>query len=158
MGTSFQSFNFPDRFIRHANFQGELTPIASELDRHDATFAIVRGLADPDLISIQSRNFPIHYLRHQGFRIRLHEGPVGALGVPPPETDEMKLMRKDATFEMVPGLADPASASFRSFNFPDRFLRHRDFHLFLDPVNDELSRKDATFKVVDGFIPDDPIH
>lgn len=48
--------NFPDRFVRHANFLGELTPIVSELDKNDATFEIVQGLADVRLISFRSVN------------------------------------------------------------------------------------------------------
>jgi hypothetical protein len=53
------------------------------------------------------------------------------------------------------GLAGAAATSFRSFNYPARYLRHRDFHLWLRDStadllasNDDLFRKDATFKVV----------
>jgi len=46
---------------------------------------------------------------------------------------------------MVPGLSDPNAISLQSFNFRDRFLRHRDFHLFLEPADSDLARRDATF-------------
>lgn len=42
---SFRSVNFPDRFLRHREFHLFLEPIASSLDRQDATFRIVRGFA-----------------------------------------------------------------------------------------------------------------
>ncbi len=37
---SLQSTNFPDRFVRHQNFLGELSQIQSDLDRKDATFGL----------------------------------------------------------------------------------------------------------------------
>ncbi|GGR11589.1 AbfB domain-containing protein [Streptomyces netropsis] len=43
---------------------------------------------------------------------------------------------------------------FRSFGFPDRFIGHRDFPLFVEQVNTDLDRKDATFKVVPGLSPE----
>lgn len=85
-----QSYNFPDRYVRHANFLGELTPIVSDLDRRDATFAMVPALAietaGPFLVSFQSLNLPDHFLRHQGLRVRLDK-----------RTDD-PVMRDDASF------------------------------------------------------------
>ncbi|WP_051113498.1 AbfB domain-containing protein [Streptomyces davaonensis] len=160
MGSSLKSFNLDNHFVRHANFLGELSAVASDLDRTDATFDMVNGLADRSLVSFRSVNFPLHFLRHQDFRVKLHEGPNTPLvppgSTPPPDSPEMQLMRKDATFAMVPGLADPNAVSFRSFNFPDRFLRHRDFHLFVEEVHSDLDRKDATFTVVPGLSPEPP--
>ena len=140
---SFQSHNFPDRFIRHQNFLGELTPIVSDLDRQDSTFEIVPGLADPRderLISFRSINFPNHFLRHQDFRLKLHERPS--------DPSQQELFNADTTFTQRPGLADVTATSFVSFNFPDRFIRHRAFHLFLEPRGTPLIEEDATFRVV----------
>ena len=47
MFLSLRSRNFPDRFVRHQNFLGELSPIVSDLDRRDATF-FVQELAGGD--------------------------------------------------------------------------------------------------------------
>jgi hypothetical protein len=45
---SLRSANFPDRFLRHQNFLGELIPISSDLDKADATFIIANALnGDP---------------------------------------------------------------------------------------------------------------
>ncbi len=138
-----QSFNFPDRFIRHANFLGELTTVTTDLDRQDASFRLVDGLADFRLTAFASHNFGNHVLRHENFRLTLADR-TGAGDTP--------LLREDSTFIMAPGLADPTAVSFRSFNFPDRFLRHRDFHLFIEPIDGDLARQDSTFRIVPGFV------
>jgi len=155
---SLQSLNFPDRFIRHQNFLGELSPIENDLDRHDATFQIRDFAGLGDVVVLRSLNFPLHVLRHQGFRIKLHEfNPPLLAPSPRPETPEERLLREDVSFIMVHGLADPAAVSLRSLNFPDRFIRHRDFHLFVEPVDDDLSRRDATFRLREPFALPEPI-
>jgi len=159
---SLQSTNFPDRFIRHQNFLGELSQIQSDLDRQDATFWIQDGARFGDLVRLRSTNFPLHVLRHQDFRLKLHEYnpgliPPPELGSPPPETPEEELLRKDSLFFLVVGLADSAAISFQSFNFPDRFIRHRDFHLFVETADSDLARRDATFILTAPFAPPPPI-
>jgi Alpha-L-arabinofuranosidase B (ABFB) domain len=156
---SLQSTNFTDRFIRHQNFLGELTQIQSDLDRQDATFEIPDGVGG--FVMLRSSNFPLHVLRHQDFRLKLHEynppltpPPDSGLGSRP-ETPEEQLLREDASFFLVPGLADSNAVSFRSLNFPDRFIRHRDSHLFVEPIdmNSEVARKDATFILTEPLAP-----
>ena len=43
--------------------------------------------------------------------------------------------------------------SFRSWNYPDRYMRHRLSLGYIDPIvaNDKLGRKDATFRLVPGL-------
>jgi hypothetical protein len=131
---SLQSYNYPNHFIRHANFLGEITPISSDLDRKDSTFRIVAGLADSRHVSFESLNYPGHYLRHQDFRLKLQK------------FDGSQLFRQDATFKMVPGLADGSWSSFESVNYPGHYIRHRNFHLYIERGNDDLFRKDVTFR------------
>ncbi len=155
---SLRSINFPDRLIRHMNFLGELTRVVSDLDKHDATFTIVPGLADGRFISFQSVNIPGHFLRHQGFRLTLHLRPGIFDPSHPPPPDPFFA---DATFIMEPGLADASAVSFRSLNFNDRFIRHRDFHLFVEPQNSPNLNLDATFKKEGPLViipPPPPIH
>ncbi len=159
---SLQSTNFPDRFIRHQNFLGELSQIQTELDRQDATFFIPDGAGEGSLVMLRSTNFPLHVFRHQDFRLKLHEfnpplSPPPEMGGPRPETPEERLLREDASFIVVRGLADSAAVSFRSFNFPDRFIRHRDFHLFVEAADSDLARRDATFREIPPFAPPPPI-
>jgi hypothetical protein len=132
---SFQSYNYRNHFMRHANFLGEITPISSDLDRKDSTFRIVAGLADSRYVSFESVNYPGHYLRHQDFRLKLQK------------YDGSQLFRQDATFKMGPGLADGSWSSFESVNYPGHYIRHRNFHLYLERGNDDLFHKDATFRV-----------
>jgi hypothetical protein len=132
---SFQSHNYRSHFIRHANFLGEITPISSDLDRKDSTFRMVPGLADSQFVSFESVNYPGHYLRHQDFRLKLQK------------SEGSQLFRLDATFKMLPGLADGSWSSFESVNYPGHYIRHKNFHLFLEKGNDDLFRKDSTFRV-----------
>jgi hypothetical protein len=106
-------------------------------------FAFFLEIRDPlrnDLVSFSSTNFLGKYFRHSNFTIRLDD-------IPPSTGDHGMLFVffQDSTFFMVRGLADPNGFSFRSFNFPDRFLRHRDFHLFVEPRDSPNLASDATF-------------
>ncbi|MFA5354356.1 MAG: AbfB domain-containing protein [Thermodesulfovibrionales bacterium] len=132
---SLQSYNYPDHYVRHRNYLGELTPVVSQLDVADSSFRMVQGLAGGNTVSFESRNYPGHYLRHQGFRIKLHR------------SDGSELFRNDASFRMVQGLADSSRSSFEAVNYPGHFLRHRDFHLYLERGEGDLFRKDCTFSV-----------
>jgi hypothetical protein len=35
--------------------------------------------------------------------------------------------------------------SFQSFNYPDRYIRHRDYNLYIEEISTELDKKDATY-------------
>jgi hypothetical protein len=48
----------------------------------------------------------------------------------------------------VAGLASSSWASFQSYNYPDRYIRHYSYLLRLDPITDAQGRGDATFRVV----------
>jgi hypothetical protein len=64
--------------------------------------------------------------------------------------DGTALFAADATFVRTAGLADSAWASFRSHNFPDRYLRHANLLLRIDVLGSGSSasaRADATFQV-----------
>ena len=167
---SFRSINFPDRFIRHSNFLGELTPVVSDLDKRDATFDIIESPLRTELISFRSINitnsevgFQSFWLRHQNFRLRLdtqvfevhppdHPLPPPTMPVP----DLENIFYQDSAFIMTPGLADVTAVSFRSLNFPDRYIRHRDLHLFVERIDSPTSRLDATFRIEQPFIPQPP--
>lgn len=156
ISTRFRSWNYRDRFVRHRNFQVELDPVSyssSELDQLDATFLVREGLEPYGGVSFEARNPNLkgYFLRHQDFRLVLHKRP-------PSGSPELALFRKDATWQRVPGRADRSNPDYQSFvsvNFPRRFIRHRNFHLFLDEIDEakQLDRDDATFIVEKGFKP-----
>jgi Alpha-L-arabinofuranosidase B (ABFB) domain len=134
----YRSFNFRERFIRHSNFPGELTPLVTPLDFADSLFELAPGLMPGNIaVSLRSANFPNHFLRHQNTEVKL-QAPAG------PNDEQFK---NDATFLVEPGFADPRGVSFRSFNFRERFLRHRNFRLFVEAGSGDTFANDATFLI-----------
>lgn len=133
--SSFLSWNFPGRYIRHRNSLGYIDPIVAndKLARKDATFRIVPGLAGR-CRSFESVNYPGHFLRHENYRLKLAQ-----------QTDE-QLFKDDATFCVVSGLASSEGRSFESVNLPNHYIRHSNFELWLAKSDGSpLFKKDATF-------------
>ncbi|WP_309112732.1 glycoside hydrolase family 43 protein [Saccharothrix sp.] len=128
-----QSYNFPDRYVRHANFDVRIDPNVSPAQ--DAQFRLVPGLAGTGTVSFQSVNYPGYYLRHRNYDFVL---------APDDGTAQFKA---DTTFRQVAGLADPTWSSFQSYNHPDHYLRHYAYQLRLDPITTATARGDATFRV-----------
>lgn len=128
-----QSYNFQDRYVRHANFDVRIDPNVSP--PQDAQFRLVPGLAASGTISFQSVNYPGYYLRHQGYDFVLAAN------------DGSATFAADATFRRVAGLADSSWSSFQSHNVPDRYIRHYSYLLRLDPIATTADRNDATFRV-----------
>jgi alpha-L-arabinofuranosidase len=148
MRHTFQSVNFPDRAIRHRNFEGfiDLVNDASPpLDKNDATFQVVPALSPtaPGCVSFAAVNAGLgnHYLRHANFHIRLDPN------------DGSPVFQADASFCPQEGLAG-AGISFTPSNFPSRYLRHKNFALEVD-VSDGSSQfhEDASFNVLAPYAP-----
>ncbi|SMD27553.1 glycoside hydrolase family 43 protein [Kibdelosporangium aridum] len=129
-----KSSNFPDRYVRHANYVARLDPYPFD-PYQDQMWRMVPGLTDSAGVSFQSVNVPDRYLRHSGYALRLDPN------------DNTATFRADATFHRVAGLADSAWTSFRSHNFPDRYLRHANSLLRIDPISTATERQDATFRI-----------
>ena len=133
--SSFRSWNYPDRYIRHRNSLGYIDRIVANdtLGRKDATFRLVSGLAGK-CRSFESVNYPGHFLRHQNYRLKLAK-----------QTGD-QLIKEDATFCVVGGLANSQGRSFESVNFPKHYIRHSNFELWLAKSDgSQLFTKDATF-------------
>ncbi|MCW7541871.1 AbfB domain-containing protein [Aquabacterium sp. A7-Y] len=143
---SFESVNFPGRYIRHSFFLGVLTPISSGLDKADATFIRRPGLSGlQNTVSFESINIPGHFLRHQNLRLKLQRN------------DGSDLFRRDASFFYRPGLSweYPYAVSLESANVPGHFIRHQNFELWL--VRSESTARfanDASFYPRSGLWPD----
>lgn len=61
------------------------------------------------------------------------------------------VLKSDATWKIVTGLANSACYSFESRNFPGEFLRHQNFRVRRDPDDGSaLFKADATFCAVQG--------
>jgi hypothetical protein len=116
---------------------GSVVPITkAELDRVAGARAAVPVTSGERTVRATTPGFTTSVWRHSGFTGRID--PISASS---PLTD-----RQDATFTVVPGLADPSCSSFESVNFPGRFLRQADLRLRLDPRETTGAfRADATF-------------
>ncbi len=145
MSFSLFSNNFPDLFIIRRGGIGVIAKPETDSDSGDATFdwtgpglsfsttGMLRGAAAPS-------GFVLHIMDFDNFLIedKFFDGIID-----PARKEEV---RQQSTFTAVPGLIDPNQFSFRSVAFPDRFLRHRTFQLFAEPVNAPSELQDATFR------------
>ena len=131
---SYESLNFPNRYIRHKGMLGYVEPLTNTLSKKDATFKIVGGLAGK-CVSFESVNHRRHFLRHENFRLKLSM-----------RNNNDQRFLEDATFCMRSGLADQGGVSFESYNHPKHYIRHMNFELWLHRFEDTSQfRKDATF-------------
>ena len=90
-------------------------------------------------VSFMSISNPKYYIRHRDF-----------FGEVSPISDEIS--RKDATFKIVPGLADSKFISLESVNHPNHYLRHQNWQIKLHKFEDaELFKSDATFNMLSGL-------
>ncbi|MEU9465439.1 AbfB domain-containing protein [Streptomyces avermitilis] len=137
---SVRSVNYPDRYWHLGGDIGRLDPVSSgssATTRQDATFKLVKGLADTSCYSFATTDGT--YLRHSRFRLRADRN------------DGTALFKKDATF--CPRTSSYSGAvMLESVNYPGRYLRHKDFLLRLDPYdNTGQYRADSAFRLVKGW-------
>jgi hypothetical protein len=132
-----KSYNFPDRYLRHANGVGRID--AYPFDPYqDQLWTLVPGLADSSGVSFRSVNYPDRYLRHSNYAMVLATN------------DGSSTFAADATFHKTSGFADSTWTSFRSHNYPDRYLRHYSYVLRIDPITSSspaTDKQDATFRI-----------
>ncbi|MEU0941191.1 sigma-70 family RNA polymerase sigma factor [Streptomyces canus] len=131
-----RSVDNPGDYVGQSGRLGILGPVgttSSPTTRQAATFTFVPGLADPRCYSL--RDATGRYLRHYAFRIRL-------------DTDDRSaIFQKDATFCPRSG-STVGSVSLESYNYPGRYLRHRDnLQLWLDP-----SENTAAYRASRSFV------
>jgi non-reducing end alpha-L-arabinofuranosidase len=132
-----KSYNFPDRYMRHSNFNARIDPYPFD-PFQDQQWVMVPGLADSAGVSFRSANFPDRYLRQSNFALRIDPN------------DGTAAFRGDATFYRVAGLGNSSWTSLRSFSQPTRYVRHSNFALRLDVLtasSPTVDREDATFRV-----------
>jgi RNA polymerase sigma factor (sigma-70 family) len=106
--------NDPGRSLAQRDGKVLLVPAASA-GTEDTTFALVPGLADATCYSLRLADG--RYIRHSSFRLVL-------------ATDSDPLFRVDATYCARPGAG---GVRLQSFNYRDRYVRHRGDDIWLDP-------------------------
>lgn len=99
---------------------------------------LIEHWGTPKWHRLKSYNYPDRYVRHAD-----NVGRIDAYPFDP---------YQDQQWQLVPGLADADSVSFRSVNYPDMYLRHDNDEVVLD-TNDNSAgfAADATFHPVDGL-------
>jgi hypothetical protein len=100
--------------------------------------AVPYPLAKETTVSLQVKTagYTDRYIRHGG----------GLASTTPVDENSAQLLKNDATYRVVTGLADGNCYSLRSRNYPDRYLRHANHRVRLDTNdNTDLFKRDATF-------------
>lgn len=141
------SNNFPDFFIVERTGLADIAKIKTDIDRADATFEWTGpNLRFGETGQLQRAAAPLGIVlmiaTSDGFRMH---GKFAAGITDPAVAAEV---RADSTFILEKGVIDPNQFSFRSVKFPDRFIRHRDFKLFAEPINTPDELQSATFRIV----------
>lgn len=123
-----------DRLAASSNVQLE----AQATITADAAAAAPYPLARDTDISIQVQNPALteRYLRHAN-------GLASAAHI---DDGSASLVKNDATFRVVPGLANSSCYSFRSRNFPANYLRQSDYRMRINSNDNSAQfQRDATF-------------
>jgi len=140
-GVSFRAYDEPGRFLSYHD--GGLT--LSDRRCADSTFAVGEPWWRSDVAVPLGHS---SWLTVTGDSLR-HQNYVGKTA--PITADSSVTDRQDATFNLVPGLADRSCYSFESVNFPGYYLRHYNFQVVLNGKDDSsLYAEDATFCATAG--------
>jgi hypothetical protein len=144
---SFQSLNFPNRFIRHYNYTTQIDKIEDIYAGMpaDANFKMVNAFDANcgDCVSFESKNYPNYYLVVEGgngSRVR-----IAANG-------SVSNFAQKATFRLHSGFASAAGVTLESWFAPGHFINHNDYIIYIGPyVNDRVFRENATFRLTTGL-------
>jgi hypothetical protein len=127
MTVMFQSKNYPTRYITSKGMNPQV-----RLEEGISVISIRQGIGS-GTVSFGPFGQSNYVFRHSGFVLYTNA------------IDGSDLQKKDSSFRMVPGLADPTGVSFQSYNYPDRYLRHSGFAFYLQPNTGGIFAEDATF-------------
>ncbi|HEU4324201.1 MAG TPA: AbfB domain-containing protein [Roseiflexaceae bacterium] len=151
-GVSLEALNAPGRYIRHyaaqlwiANSSGANAWDNPAGFAADATWGVAPAWWK------SSVDLPVGQLRSlqvvtPGFTNRFlrHRDSLGETEVV--DANSSAVLKQDATFRVVAGLADNSCYSFESRNFPGHYLRHMGYRVRKDPRDGSaLFDRDATF-------------
>ncbi|MER5732014.1 AbfB domain-containing protein [Streptomyces sp. NPDC002138] len=146
------SNNLPDFFIIDHDGLVDIAKIETDADRGNATFQWDGphqsfGEKGRLLRAVAPLGFCLQIATFDDFRIhsKFFEGitdPAVAAEV-----------REDSTFILEMAEIDPNQASFRSVKFPERFIRHRNFQLFAEPLSSVDDLQSACFRIDSPLAP-----
>jgi hypothetical protein len=143
---SFESANKPGFYVRH---QAEALWLHqsdnSDLFKADASWAQQTGWWRSAVI-LPTGNFQSLRVLTPGFDNRYLRHIDGVANTEVVTSGSDAVLKADATWRLVPGLANASCYSFESRNFPGEYLRHQASRVKRMPLeNSELYRQDATF-------------
>lgn len=148
------SNNLPNFFIVERSGLADIAKIETDIDRGDATFEwtgsnLRFGETGQLRRAVAPLDFVLRIATFDGFRMH------GKFDVGIEDPAVAAEVHADSTFVLEKGVIDPNQFSFRSVKFPHRFIRHRDFKLFAEPVNTPDELQSATFRIVSPLHSDD---
>ena len=111
---SLKSFNYPNNFMRHRNYELWKEKGVWELFQKDASFFVRSALnGKKGFISLESVNYPGHFIRHSNWLLSIAQG-----------CDD--LFYNDASFQLILSkIGHPNYVSLESSNYPGHFIRHQ---------------------------------
>jgi hypothetical protein len=148
------SNNLPDFFIIERQGDAGIAKPETDIDRHNATFVWTNPTFGHGQTGMLQKaplpeGFVLQIATFDDFHI------IGKFfDVDDPALKEE--IQQESTFVVERGLIDPNQFSFRSVKFPNRFIRHRDFQLFAEPVNTPNELQSATFRHAPPLLTDNP--
>jgi hypothetical protein len=144
---SFQSLNFPNRYIRHFNYYTQIDKIEDVLSSNpaDANFKMVNGFDSncTDCVAFESKNFPNYFL--------VVEGGAGSK-VKIVANNSISNFAQKATFRLRSGFASANGISIESWFAQGNYINHNNFIIYIGAYqNDRAYRENATFRLTTGL-------
>lgn len=148
------SNNFPEFFIIDHDGLVDIAKIKTEGDRRNATFqwtgpSLNFGTTGMLVRAVSPPGFCLRIATFDNFRIH----SKFFTGITDPQVKAQVI--EESTYVLEPAEIDPNQASFRSVKFPDRFIRHRNFELFAEPVIPPHELQSACFRITQPLHPTD---
>jgi hypothetical protein len=145
-GVSLESKNQPGSYLRHRDSQLWLDVFENtQFYRQDATWAVAAPWWKSG-VNLAVNTYKSFQVVTPGFTDRFlrHIDGLGFTAVV--NSTSTSVLKQDATFKIVTGLAESSCYSFESRNFPGHYLRHADSRIRKDPRDGSaLFDLDATF-------------
>ncbi|MFI7103756.1 AbfB domain-containing protein [Streptomyces sp. NPDC050161] len=148
------SNNFPEFFIIDHTGLADIAKIVNEEDRRNATFqwtgpSLNFGEKGMLVRAVAPAGFCLRIATFDNFRIH----SKFFTGITDPQVKAEVI--EESTYVLEQAEIDPNQASFRSVKFPDRFIRHRNFELFAEPVVTPPELQSACFRIAQPLHPAD---
>ncbi|SEM35533.1 Glycosyl hydrolases family 2, TIM barrel domain [Stigmatella aurantiaca] len=143
---SLESKNKPGAYLRHRNSELWVDALENTTSfRQDATWAIAAPWWQ-STANVPSGNYQSFQVTSAGYTNRYLRHIDSVANTEVVDGASSATLKQDATFQLVPGLAESSCYSFESRNFPGHYLRHNSNRVRKDARDGSaLFDQDATF-------------